>query len=378
MKRTLRRILLGSAAAIVVAGAGTFGTYWYKTGRFLESTDDAYVQADFTTIAPKVSGYIADVKVEDNQTVKAGDVLAVIDDRDFRTALVQAKADVASAKADVDNIEAQLEEQQSVIQQAEAAITADQAGVTFAQADYTRYHSLTAQKVTSVQDEQRAQSVLQQQNAELQRDRAALTAAKQRITVLTTAKAKAETQVQRLESFQAQAELNLSYTTITAPIDGTVGARSLRTGQYVQAGTQLMAVVPLKAGLCRRQLQGDPALRGPQRPAGRDQHRRPARHHREGHGRQPCAGERSRVRAAAAGQRHRQLHQDRAAHPGEDRARARRRPARPFASGHVGRTGDRHAADRRRRQGRQQLSSGRGSPCPSQKPLMPVPNAAHA
>ncbi len=215
--------------------------------RFLESTDDAYVQADFTTIAPKVSGYIADVKVEDNQTVKAGDVLAVIDDRDFRTALVQAKADVASAKADVDNIEAQLEEQQSVIQQAEAAITADQAGVTFAQADYTRYHSLTAQKVTSVQDEQRAQSVLQQQNAELQRDRAALTAAKQRITVLTTAKAKAETQVQRLESFQAQAELNLSYTTITAPIDGTVGARSLRTGQYVQAGTQLMAVVPLKA-----------------------------------------------------------------------------------------------------------------------------------
>src|SRR3954470_17854372 len=247
MKRTLRRILLGSAALAVLAGAATYGTYWYKTGRFLESTDDAYVQADYTTIAPKVSGYIADVKVEDNQTVKAGQVLAVIDDRDFRTALAQAKADVASAKADVDNIEAQLEEQQSVIQQAQAPITADQAGITFAQADYTRYHNLTAQKVTSVQDEQRAQSVLQQQNAELQRDRAALTAAKQRITVLTTAKAKAETQVQRLESVQAQAELNLSYTTITAPIDGTVGARSLRTGQYVQAGTQLMAVVPLQA-----------------------------------------------------------------------------------------------------------------------------------
>ena len=247
MKRNLRRILLGSAAMVVVAGVAAFGTYWFKTGRFLESTDDAYVQADYTTIAPKVSGYIADVKVEDNQTVKAGDVLAVIDDRDFRTALVQAKADVASAKADVDNIEAQLEEQQSVIQQAQAAITADQAGVTFAQADYTRFHSLTAQKVTSVQDEQRAQSVLQQQTAELQRDRAALSAAKQRVAVLTTAKAKAETQVQRLESFQTQAELNLSYTTITAPIDGTVGARSLRTGQYVQAGTQLMAVVPLKA-----------------------------------------------------------------------------------------------------------------------------------
>jgi membrane fusion protein (multidrug efflux system) len=247
MKRTLRRILLGSAALAVVAGAGVFGSYWYKTGRYLESTDDAYVQADYTTIAPKVSGYIADVKVQDNQPVKAGDVLAVIDDRDFRTALAQAKADVASAKADVDNIEAQLEEQQSVIQQAQAAIQSDQAGVSFAQQDYTRYHNLTAQKVTSVQDEQRAQTVLQQQNAALQRDRAALTAAKQRVDVLTTAKAKSETQVQRLQAVQAQAELNLGYTTIVAPIDGTVGARSLRTGQYVQAGTQLMAVVPLHA-----------------------------------------------------------------------------------------------------------------------------------
>ena len=247
MKRNLRRILLGTAALAVIAAAGAFGSYWLKTGRYLESTDDAYVQADFTTIAPKVSGYIANVKVEDNQTVKAGDVLAVIDDRDFRTALAQAKADVASAKADVDNIEAQLEEQQSVIQQAQAAIQSDQAGVSFAQQDYTRYHNLTAQKVTSVQDEQRAQTVLQQQTAALQRDRAALTAAKQRIDVLTTAKAKSETQVQRLESVQAQAELNLGYTTIVAPIDGTVGARSLRTGQYVQAGTQLMAVVPLHA-----------------------------------------------------------------------------------------------------------------------------------
>jgi membrane fusion protein (multidrug efflux system) len=247
MKRNLRRILLGGAAAILVAGAGAYGAYWLKTGRYLQSTDDAYVQADYTTIAPKVSGYIAEVKVEDNQPVKAGQVLAMIDDRDYRTALAQAQADVASAKADVANIEAQLDEQQSVIAQAEAAITADQAGVTFARQDYRRYHDLTARKVTSVQDEQRAQSVLQQQTAELQRDRAALTAAKQRIDVLTTAKAKAGTQVARLQAVEHQAELNLGYTTIVAPIDGTVGARSLRVGQYVQAGTELMAVVPLQA-----------------------------------------------------------------------------------------------------------------------------------
>ena len=246
-KRNLRRILLAGVAAVVVAGAGAYGAYWLKTGRYLESTDDAYVQADYTTIAPKVSGYIAEVHAEDNQPVKSGQILAKIDDRDFKTALAQAHADVASAKADVQNIEAQLEEQQSVIEQAQAAIASDQAGVKFAQQDYTRYHSLTAQKVTSVQDEERAQTALQQQNANLQRDRAALTAAKQRVDVLTTAKAKSETQVDRLQAVEQQAELNLSYTTIVAPIDGTVGARSLRVGQYVQAGTQLMAVVPLQA-----------------------------------------------------------------------------------------------------------------------------------
>jgi membrane fusion protein (multidrug efflux system) len=247
MKPTLKRILLGGAAAVVLVGAGGFGWYWMETGRYLESTDDAYVQADYTTIAPKVSGYIAEVLVKDNQPVKAGTVLARIDDRDFRTALAQAQADVASAKADVGNIDAQLVEQQSVIAQAAAAIAADQAGVNFAQQDYTRYHGLTAQHVTSVQDEQRAHSELQQQNANLQRDRAGLTAARQRVDVLTTAKAKALTQVQRLQSVEQQARLNLGYTTISAPIDGTVGARSLRVGQFVQAGTQLMAVVPLQS-----------------------------------------------------------------------------------------------------------------------------------
>ena len=247
LKRNLKRILMASAGVLVLAGAGTFGWYWYETGRFLESTDDAYVKADYTTIAPKVSGYIADVAVEDNQSVKAGQLLAKIDDRDYQTALAQAKADVASAQADIRNIEAQLEEQQSVIAQAEAAILSDQAAVKFAKDDYDRYQKMTAGRITSVQDAQRAQTILEQQSARLQSDRAGLAAAHQRVEVLNTARAKAETQVARLEAVERQAELNLSYTTIVAPIDGSVGARTLRVGQYVQAGTQLMAVVPLHA-----------------------------------------------------------------------------------------------------------------------------------
>jgi len=247
MSKTLKRILMASVGTAVLAGAGTFGWYWFETGRFLESTNDAYVQADYTTIAPKVSGYISAVAVEDNQTVKAGQILARIDDRDYQTALAQAQADVASAQADIHNIDAQLAEQQSVIAQAESAIVAGEAGVKFAKDDYDRYQKLTAGKITSVQDVQRAQTVFQQQTAQLQSDRAALTAAHQRVEVLNTARVKAETQVTRLQAVVDQAQLNLSYTTITAPIDGTVGARSLRVGQYVQAGTQLMAVVPLHA-----------------------------------------------------------------------------------------------------------------------------------
>jgi membrane fusion protein (multidrug efflux system) len=247
MSKTPKRILIASVGTAVLAGSATFGWYWFETGRFLESTNDAYIQADYTTIAPKVSGYISAVAVEDNEAVKAGQVLARIDDRDYQTALVQAKADVASAEADIRNIDAQLTEQQSVIAQAEAAIVSDQAALKFSQDDYDRYHKLTAGRITSVQDEQRAQTVLQQATARLQSDRAALTAAHQRVEVLNTARVKAETQVTRLQSVADQAQLNLSYTTITAPIDGTVGARSLRVGQYVQAGTQLMAVVPLHA-----------------------------------------------------------------------------------------------------------------------------------
>jgi membrane fusion protein (multidrug efflux system) len=242
-----RRLLLGFLGFIAILLSAHYFQHYYLIGQFLESTDDAYVKADFTIVAPKVSGYISEVDIEDNQPVKAGMVVARIDDRDFKTALAQAKADVASALADITNYDAQLAEQQSLIAQAQATIAGDQAGLTFAQQDYQRYHKLAADRVTSVQDEQRAQTVLQQQSAQLQRDRAGLTAARQRVDVLTTARAKAEAGVHRLQAVEQQAELNLGYTTIIAPIDGTVGARSLRVGQYVQAGTQLMAVVPLDA-----------------------------------------------------------------------------------------------------------------------------------
>ena len=211
------------------------------------STDDAYVKADSTIVAPKVSGYIGAVLVHDNETVKAGQVLARIDDRDLATALTQARAEVAAAAAAVRNLDAQINLQGAEIDQAKAAVVATEASLTFAQSDADRYRDLSR---TGAGTAQRAQQTMSQRDtlaAELVRDKAGVTAAERRTAVLSTARDQASAQADRARALAHQAELNLGYATIAAPVDGTVGARTLRVGQYVTAGTQLMAVVPLNA-----------------------------------------------------------------------------------------------------------------------------------
>ena len=245
--RVVKRAALALALLAGTAGGGWFGYDYWTYGRFLVSTDDAYVKADYTSVAPKVSGYIAEVLVEDNQPVKAGQVLARIDDRDFRTALDQARADVATAEASVRNFDAQLNLQQAEITQAAASIAATQASLSFAQDDAVRYRDLARTGTGTVQRAQQTQAARDALTAQLQRDVAGLTAAQRKIQVLQTARDEASAQVQRAQAAESQAELNLGYTTIVAPVAGTVGARSLRVGQYVSAGTQLMAVVPLHA-----------------------------------------------------------------------------------------------------------------------------------
>jgi membrane fusion protein, multidrug efflux system len=246
-KNRLKQAALGLLIAAGIAGAADYGHYYWTTGRFMVSTDDAYVKADFTTIAPKVSGYIAEVLVADNQPVKAGQVLARIDQRDFRAALDQTKADVAAAQAAIANIDAQISLQQSVIDQAQAQISAAAAALNFAVQDNTRYQQLMRTGFGTVQRAQQASAALQEKAAAADEAKATLVAAEKKIAVLKTERGKAVAALARDKAAVRQAELNLGYTVITAPVDGTVGARSLRVGQYVQAGTQLMAVVPLHA-----------------------------------------------------------------------------------------------------------------------------------
>jgi membrane fusion protein, multidrug efflux system len=246
-RQAIRRGALAFAAALGVAGAAVFAHYYLTTGRFLETTDDAYVKADSTIIAPKVSGYIAKVLVSDNEPVKAGQVLARIDDRDFKTALNQAKADVAASEAGVKNLDAQIELQEPLILQQAAEVDATEANLKFAQQERARYDELMKSGAGTIQRAQQTDAALRAQTAQLQQGKAGLIAANKKIEVLSTQRAHAVAQLDHARAVEQQAALNLSYTEITAPVDGTVGARTLRVGQYVQAGTQLMAVVPLDA-----------------------------------------------------------------------------------------------------------------------------------
>lgn len=243
-RRSFKRVLaVVGLLAGVIAGAYYGHGYW-TTGQYLESTDDAYLKADSTTVAPKVSGYIAEVLVRDNQKITVGQVLARIDDRDFRATLDQAEADMRAAGATVRNLDTQIVLQRALIEQAKATVAATQASLRFAMTDADRYATLARSGTGTAQKAEASRAGADQLAAGLARDQASVVAAEVRIDVLATERNKALAQVDRAEAAGEQARLNLSYTTITAPVDGTIGARTLRVGQYVGAGTQLMAVVP--------------------------------------------------------------------------------------------------------------------------------------
>ena len=244
-KFNFRKLLMAGAAVAALAGAGWYGFDYWTVGRYLVSTDDAYVKADNTTVAPKVSGYLHEVLVGDNERVRAGQELARIDERDFNVALDQAKADVAAAHAAIASKQAQLGVQQAVIDAARASVDVDKATVTFAAQENKRYTDLAATGFGSVQNAQQAQSRNAGAQAAIARDTANLASAVKQVDLLKAEIVQANAALARAQALRSQAELNLEYTSIVAPIDGIVGNRSLRIGQFVQAGTQLMSVVPV-------------------------------------------------------------------------------------------------------------------------------------
>ena len=238
-----RHVLLGLGIAAGVAVA-VWGVHWWTVGRFIESTDDAYVGADITAISPKVSGYITQVAVTDNQIVHAGDLLAQIDDRDYRAALQKAEGAVAAQQALLANLDANEHLQRAVIDQAHAGIDAAQAESVRARDDQARYRDLSSRAAVSVESAQRADAVFKTARADTEKAQAAFAAAQRQLDVITTQKQQARAALMQAEAERQLAQLNLGYTTLRAPVDGSIGNRRVRLGAFVEAGSPLLAVVP--------------------------------------------------------------------------------------------------------------------------------------
>jgi membrane fusion protein (multidrug efflux system) len=246
-RRSLKRMVIAAGILALIAAITQYGSYYWRTGRFLVSTDDAYVEAHSVLISPKVSGYLSDAPVDDNQPLKAGEVLARIDPRDYQTALDQARANVAAAQAAIDALNQQIAQQMLVVDQGRHQVASDRGALTFSQQDFQRYTQLAKDGYGTIQRSQQAQADISEKDAGLQHDLAVVSAAERQVGVLKAQVSQATAKLAQQQAMEHQAELNLSYTIITAPVDGTLGVRTLQVGQYVQAGTQLMAVVPLQA-----------------------------------------------------------------------------------------------------------------------------------
>ena len=230
---------------VVVVAVGIWLVQYLLVGQYFVSTDDAYIAADSSMIAAKVSGYVTDVAVKQDQKVKRGQLLVRIDPRDYENALGLAQADTQAARATIANDQAELALQQANIAAAQAKIPGDQAELVFAAQNQRRYARLSATGASPIQTTDRATTDLATARATLAADQAGLIGAQRRVDVLNADLAEAEASLKQAEVRAQQAALNLSHTDIRAPFDGVVGDKTVAVGDYLQAGTQIMAVVPL-------------------------------------------------------------------------------------------------------------------------------------
>jgi membrane fusion protein, multidrug efflux system len=260
-KRTIpgRKHLIAAAVVVFTVTAAVAGVRWWTVGRFIESTDDAYVRADVVTMSSHVPGYVSEVAVQDDQPVRAGDVLIRIDDRDYQAKVDHAEATVSAALAAIHeqeagaaSLDAQVAQQSSLIAQAQADVAAARADAVRRDADAGRYRELYAQQASSGQrlelaraDQQKAAAVLAKASAAVQSQRDQQDVLRRRREQSLAGIERANAQLSEARSALALAQLDLQHTVIRATRDGVIGQRTVRPGQYVETGMPLLAVVPL-------------------------------------------------------------------------------------------------------------------------------------
>ncbi|WP_455873899.1 efflux RND transporter periplasmic adaptor subunit [Rhizobium yanglingense] len=245
-KKKRRSLVLPIVALAILAGGASYGYEWWTNGRFMVSTDDAYIEGDIATISPKVTGYVAKVNVVANQQVKAGDVLATLDNGDYQNALDQAEAQIATEKLSLSRIDAQIEGAKAALAQAQASKVALEAAVRGAEITQKRQADLQAKSVGTTADLDTANIALDQAKANLVGGDANIKSAEANVTILEAQRREAEGSVRTLELQRDKAARDLSFTILKAPYDGVVGNRSVQEGDLVSPGQRLMALVPVR------------------------------------------------------------------------------------------------------------------------------------
>ncbi len=246
-KRSVKSFVLPVIIIAAVGAGAWYGHEWWTTGRFMVSTDDAYIQGDITAIAPKITGYIDTINVVANQRVKAGDPLVTLDNGDYTIAEKQAEAQIATQRLTLQRIEAQTEAAKASVQQVQAGKVAAQAVLTNAEAASTRASQLHATRFASQSQLDDATAALDQAKANLVSADAQIAAAVANVGVLEAQYKEAEGSIASLQLAKDKAARDLGFTVIRAPLDGVVGNLSAKKGDLVSPGQRLAALVPVDA-----------------------------------------------------------------------------------------------------------------------------------
>ncbi len=239
-----KKQLIGVVAIGILLAGVVFFIWWVSKGRFIQTTDDAYIGGNITTVASKVSGYISAIEVLDNQSVKKGDIILRLDDRDYRANVARLEAKIKSSKANLESIQATIAMQQSIIQSASETWQAVKHEAQKRLRDTERYEKLAQSAAISQQIIDNARFYYQQAAARSAKPQR-FPVEKQRLAVLSAQEENARASIEEVQAALTQALLDLEYTLVRAPIDGIVANRSAHTGSWVEGGTSLVSLVPV-------------------------------------------------------------------------------------------------------------------------------------
>ncbi|QFI67723.1 HlyD family secretion protein [Sinorhizobium alkalisoli] len=242
-----RNPILPVLGLALLAAGGWYGYDWWTNGRFMVTTDDAYIEADIATISPKVSGYVAKVNVVANQHVKAGASLVTLDDGDYRIAAEQAEAQILTQKLALSRFDAQIAGAKASLNQAQAQKESFEAALRGAELAQKRASDLQSKDFGTDAARDSAQVALDQARANLVGADANIAAAQANITVLQAQRQEAESTIRSLELARDKANRDLAFTVLKAPYDGVVGNVAVQVGDLVSAGQRLAALVPVNA-----------------------------------------------------------------------------------------------------------------------------------